>query len=180
MSLNFLEQLLPGCYLMSPQWSTDSRGEFIKTFQNSEYRSLGINFDIREEFYSISQENVIRGMHFQMPPHDHEKMVYCTSGSVLDVLLDLRTDGYGKVACAKISKLNRHIVYIPRGVAHGFLSLEDNTVMIYKTSSEHVPTHDCGIRWDSFGFDWKLNAPPILSKRDEEGLANFDTFITPF
>lgn len=180
MSLNSLKQLLPGCFLINPQWSKDSRGEFIKTFQNSEYQSLGINFDIHEEFYSVSQANVIRGMHFQMPPHDHEKMVYCTSGAVLDVLLDLRKENYGKVACAEISKNNRHIIYIPRGVAHGFLSLEDNTVMIYKTSTEHVPTHDRGIKWDSFGFNWKLTATPILSNRDRDGLVNFDTFISPF
>jgi dTDP-4-dehydrorhamnose 3,5-epimerase/CDP-3, 6-dideoxy-D-glycero-D-glycero-4-hexulose-5-epimerase len=118
-------------------------------------------------------------MHFQMPPHDHVKVVYCAAGAVLDVLLDLRAgSAYGNLASAHLSGDEPHILWIPKGIAHGFLSLTDNSLMIYKTSSEHAPTHDAGIRYDSFGFNWAID-DPILSDRDRQHIALAD-FTSPF
>jgi dTDP-4-dehydrorhamnose 3,5-epimerase len=159
-------ELLPGVRLVTLNRLADSRGSFVKTFQRSVFEANGEPFHFREEFYSTSHRDVIRGMHFQLPPHDHVKMVYCPSGAVLDVLLDLRSgNGQGRVASVILAEDDPSVLVIPKGVAHGFKSLRDNSLMIYKTSSEHAPTHDAGIRWDSFGFDWGCPAP-VLSARD--------------
>ena len=175
--MEILKELLPGCFLLQPKRFEDQRGSFVKTHHEGLSQTLGVNLDIKEEFYSVSHKNVVRGMHFQLPPHAHEKLVYCTRGVVTDVLLDLRKGpGYGRVASSELSGENAHLLFIPKGVAHGFLALTDETLMIYKTSTVHVPEFDCGIRWNSFGFDWGIN-DPIISARDllHSGLAEFSS-----
>jgi dTDP-4-dehydrorhamnose 3,5-epimerase/CDP-3, 6-dideoxy-D-glycero-D-glycero-4-hexulose-5-epimerase len=159
-------ELLPGAFHVPLARLADVRGAFVKTHAPSALARLGIHFDLREEFYSLSHRNVIRGMHFQRPPHDHDKIVYCPQGRALDVLLDLRKGaGYGRSCAVLLDAREPALVFIPRGVAHGFKALEDDTLMVYKTSSEHAPTHDAGVRWDSFGFDWDC-AAPLTSERD--------------
>jgi dTDP-4-dehydrorhamnose 3,5-epimerase len=167
--MTILSEPFPGTYLLRPKVFEDARGDFVKTFHDGLFRELGIEFRPLEEFFSTSRKGVLRGMHFQLPPHDHAKLVYCVRGRVLDVLLDLRTNSpsYGKSVGAELSGENHHQFYIPSGVAHGFLSLENDSVMVYKTSTVHVPSHDAGVRWDSFGFDWALDGAPILSSRDD-------------
>jgi len=177
--MDLIDELLPGCFLLKPKKFIDQRGCFVKTFHKDQFNEYGFDMEIREEFFSVSHKNVLRGMHFQLPPHGHDKLVYCTRGSVLDVLLDLRAgERYGQVASTKLTSENGHIIYIPRGLAHGFLALEDDTLMLYKTSTVHTPEYDSGIHWDSFGFDWGLNKPN-LSLRDEKHIA-FGKFDSPF
>ena len=160
------DELLPETWLYELSGHEDKRGSFVKTYLRSEMDKYGVYFDFSEEFYSSSRRDVIRGMHFQRPPHDHMKLVYCPVGEVLDVVLDLRPgSGYGRFASVKLSEHQPMFLLIPRGVAHGFRALTDGAIMVYKTSTEHVPTHDCGVRWDSFGFDWQC-ASPLLSDRD--------------
>lgn len=159
-------ELLPDTWHFSLNKFEDQRGSFVKTFTRSMLAGHGLAAEFAEEFYSVSRKNVIRGMHFQLPPHDHEKLVYCAVGSVLDVLLDLRGGAhYGKTVSVVLSADVPGIVLIPKGVSHGFRALTDDSLMVYKTSTEHAPSHDAGIRWDSFGFDWQC-AEPIISKRD--------------
>jgi dTDP-4-dehydrorhamnose 3,5-epimerase len=173
------KELLPGCFLLQPKRLEDQRGRFMKTYHQGLCSALGVNLDIREEFFSVSHKNVIRGMHFQLPPHEHDKLVYCTRGAVMDVLLDLRKgSSYGRVASAELSSENAHIMFIPKGIAHGFAALTDETLMLYKTSTVHAPEADCGIRWDSFGFDWGM-AEPIISARDQQHSVFVD-FVSPF
>lgn len=183
--MQFAQELLPGTWLVKLPRFDDVRGSFVKTFSRRALDAtlvdqLGLeSFDFREEFYSTSAKNVIRGMHFQLPPHDHVKLVYCAQGAVLDVLLDLRQGAcYGNVASVTLNASEPALLYIPRGIAHGFRSLTDDSLMIYKTSTEHAPTHDGGIRWDSFGFDWSCNTP-TLSVRDVAHPALAE-FISPF
>lgn len=177
--MDILQEILPGCFLIKPSKEADHRGYFVKTYHEDLYKKLGINFAIREEFFSISHKNVLRGMHFQLPPNDHDKLVYCANGVVLDVLLDLRKGaGYGKAVSVQISSENNQIIFIPKGVAHGFLALSDQALMIYKTSTSHVPESDFGISWNSFEFDWGVDQPTI-SQRD--GLhISFHQFSSPF
>ena len=159
---------------MRPNKFQDQRGSFIKTYHHNTYSVLGIDLTMEEEFYSLSNKNVIRGMHFQQPPHAHNKLVYCPHGAALDVLLDLRRGTtYGQVAVTELTADNGHILYIPKGVAHGFLSLEDQTLMVYKTSTAHAPQSDMGIHWASFGFNWSVTEP-ILSARDQEHVSFSD------
>ncbi len=177
--MKIIQELLPGCFLLRAEKRSDERGCFIKTYQAATFQALGLNFHSQEEYYSRSFRNVMRGMHFQIPPHAHDKLVYCISGKALDVLLDLRRgEGYGKVASLNISMDDGSVIFIPKGVAHGFLSLVDNTVLMYKTSTEYSPAFDRGILWGSFGF----NSPifdPIISRRDQLH-PKFSQFDSPF
>jgi dTDP-4-dehydrorhamnose 3,5-epimerase/CDP-3, 6-dideoxy-D-glycero-D-glycero-4-hexulose-5-epimerase len=177
--MKVLQELLPGCFLLQPQRFEDNRGVFVKTYHENLFQSLGVSLEIREEFYSFSRRDVLRGMHFQLPPHAHDKLVYCAQGTVKDVLLDLRKGaGYGRVAVAELSGENAHLILIPKGIAHGFVVLSDEALMLYKTSMVYMPQADGGIRWDSFGFDWGI-AAPILSGRDQQHSALAD-FVSPF
>ena len=156
----------------------DNRGSFIKTFQASLFQQNGIDFDLKESYFSLSHKNVIRGMHFQLPPHDHSKIVFCPQGSILDVIVDLRKESatYGQYVAQVLSQDNHKAFFIPKGFAHGFKSLEDNTITYYLVSSEHHGAADAGIHYDSFGMDWgKEDA--ILSERDQKfvTLSNFDS-----
>ena len=97
--MELLKELLPSCFLLQPNRVADQRGYFVKTYHEESCKALGISLEIREEFYSVSHKGVIRGMHFQFPPHEHDKLVYCTRGAVRDVLLDLRKgEGIGQVS----------------------------------------------------------------------------------
>lgn len=170
-------ELLPGVLHIPLALFEDHRGSFVKTHLDSALRALGVAFTLREEFYSVSGAGVVRGMHFQRPPHDHDKIVYCPQGRALDVLLDLRRGpGYGLAASVTLTPASPSILFVPKGVAHGFKALVAGTMMVYKTSTEHVPPHDAGIRFDSFGFDWGDGAP-VLSARDaaHPALSEYDS-----
>lgn len=178
--MKIIRELLPGVLLISPDLFEDFRGQFVKVFHAPSFlMQLGINFHVDEEFYSLSKKGVIRGMHFQLPPDAHDKIVYCIRGSVLDVVLDLRKGrNYGHFASVVLSDINQNILYIPKGVAHGFLSQADSSIMIYKTSTVHSINNDAGVLWNSFGFSWGIK-DPIISQRDK-GHVEFDVFGSPF
>ena len=163
----WLPQSIPGVFLCEPFRHFDDRGEFVKTFHAPQAEAEGLRFTIREEFFSISQQNVLRGMHLQRKPHGHTKIVYCTSGSIIDVLVDLREDqpSFRTTLSFALNEKNRNVLWIPEGVGHGFLSLENHTCVIYKTDYEHVPESDTGVHWNSIGFDWPVTNP-IVSDRD--------------
>ena len=114
-------------------------------------------------------------MHFQNPPDDHAKLIYCSSGKLVDIILDIRVGSptYGKFAQVELSGDNYKAVYLPKGVAHGFCVLEDNTCMVYLTSTVHSPQNDAGVLWNSFGCNWPVENP-INSDRDKNfpSLAN--------
>lgn len=177
--MQFERDLLPGVRLVSLRRLEDARGSFVKTYSRQLFDAHGEPFDLREEFYSLSRKDVVRGLHFQVPPRAHAKIVYCAAGAVLDVLVDLRAGaGQGRVASIVLRGDAPALLVIPPGVAHGFKSLADDSLMVYKTSTEHSPEHDQGIRWDSVGFDWQVDAP-VLSDRDRAHPALAD-FASPF
>lgn len=170
---------LPGCFVVRLRRLGDTRGCFVKTFARSVYASAGVEIDMLEEYYSVSHKGVIRGMHFQLPPYDHNKVVYCASGAVADVLLELRRGAsYGKSFAITLSADDPALLIIPKGVAHGFEALTDDSLMVYKASTEYVPECDRGIRWDSFGHEWSAEKA-ILSDRDRAHPA-FADFCSPF
>lgn len=174
-----ITELLPQTWLLELNPVKDLRGTFVKTLSKSLLDKIGYQFELREEYFSISSKNVIRGMHFQLPPYDHIKIVYCVLGSVLDVLLDLRAGpSHGKHRSVILDSSAPSLLVIPKGVAHGFKSLTDDSLMIYKTSSEYAPEYDAGILWNSFNFDWGV-AKPILSDRDMTH-PSFQDFQSPF
>lgn len=158
----------------------DHRGEFVKTIHAERFRESNLNYLYDESFYSVSNKNVIRGMHYQIPPHDHVKLVYVLTGSILDVVLDIRKESatFGKFFSIELSSKNRKGIYIGKGFAHGFMSLEDNTTVEYHTSTVQSSASEAGIKFNSFGYDWGIKNP-ILSSRDLE-FKSFDQILSPF
>jgi dTDP-4-dehydrorhamnose 3,5-epimerase len=171
---------LAGIHVIRPRAFEDARGSFVKTYHAEIFREAGVDFQPQEEFFSISKRHVIRGMHFLIPPHAQSRLVYCLAGKVLDVVVDLRkaSSTFGEVLVQELSAANREMLFIPEGFAHGFLSLEEASAMVYLASRVHSPPHDAGIAWDSIGFQWPVK-DPILSDRDRQFPALRD-FQSPF
>ena len=160
---------ISGLLILSSSIFDDVRGSFKKVLTKNDFDTLSLESNFAELYYSINKKDVIRGMHFQLPPVDHVKMVYVISGEILDVCLDLRASSktFGKYFSIALSGDSNSYLYIPRGIAHGFASLKDNTIVHYAQTSCYSKEHDCGIRYDSFGFDWPVKNP-IISGRDRE------------
>jgi dTDP-4-dehydrorhamnose 3,5-epimerase len=139
---------------------TDDRGAFVKIFNDDFFRLNNLCTDFKESYFSVSDKNVIRGMHFQTPPAQHTKLVYVNKGSIIDVVLDIRTKSatYGRCFSTTISDTQPKLIYIPAGLAHGFLSLENDSIVSYLQTSVYSKENDMGVRWDSFGFDWAVNS----------------------
>jgi dTDP-4-dehydrorhamnose 3,5-epimerase len=179
-SIRMAQSSLSHCFELHYQAATDHRGNFVKTFHESTFRDLGLEAKFVETFYSVSGPRVLRGMHFQRPPSSCAKLVYCLSGRIMDVALDLRIDSptFGQHDVFELSADRSSAVYLPEGVAHGFYVLEAPALVMYHTSSEYNAKADSGIRWDSFGLRWPDTAP-VLSARDTE-LPAFDEFESSF
>ncbi len=171
---------MPGVHLLKPPTFRDDRGTFVKTLHLPSMQSLGLDMTPRESFYSISAAGVLRGMHFQTPPAHHQKIVHCTSGRVLDVLVDLRAgSGFGRTWSVVLDGDEPILLWIPPGIGHGFLSLTDNSWVHYTVDREHSPAHDRGVRWDTIEFDWPTDHAISTSPRDQAHPAIND-FVTPF
>lgn len=171
--MELIKTELEGVFIIKNNIFKDIRGKFIKTYHKLDFEKNNLCTDFQESYFSVSDKNVIRGMHFQLPPDDHEKLVYVAKGKILDVILDLRKESktFGKYISIELSDENGYSVYIPRGLAHGFKSLEDGSIMVYNVSTVYSSKCDYGVKWDSFGFDWDIENP-IMSERDK----NFETF----
>lgn len=174
--MRILETNIPGCFEIFPKIAIDDRGMFVKTFHYDIFLQYQLETNWREEYYSISRKGVLRGMHFQTPPHDHNKLVYCTAGKVLDAVVDMRSGSpaYGQHLLTEICSEKGNMLYIPKGLAHGFYTLSESATMMYKVSSVYAPSHDSGILWSSVGILWS-DMQPILSVRDKS-LPEFSTF----
>ena len=171
---------LSGAAFIHLPFSNDNRGEFTKVFHDSTFKKADIDFVLKESYFSISNKDVIRGMHFQIPNEDHSKIVFCPQGAIIDVMVDLRKDSptFKHFFSQELSAANHKAFYIPKGFAHGFKSLTDNTITCYFVSTEYSKNHDTGVRYDSIGFNWEI-ANPIISKRDSE-FKELKDFESPF
>lgn len=169
-----------GLYVIEKFVSNDNRGSFIKFFNYDEFIKNGIETHFEECYYSASAKNVIRGMHFQLPPHSHDKLVTVIKGSVTDVVVDLRKNSktYKKVFSIELSEKNNKALFIPVGMAHGFVSREDNTTMLYNVGTGYCKECDCGIKYNSIDYLWNVEKP-IVSERDEN-FETIDNFRSPF
>lgn len=178
--MQIIETEIPGLMIVEPNMIFDSRGFFLKTFHNEIFSELGLNTIWKEEYFSSSHKNVLRGLHFQIPPQDHFKLVTCVQGAVLDVVVDLRknSSSFKKVYSVELNSSNRKQLLIPKGLAHGFLSLERNSIMFYKVSSVYSQLSDLGILWNSIDFEWPVKKP-IISQRDKSH-QQLQMFNSPF
>ena len=177
---NLRASTIPGCFEVLPRVLEDARGRFIKVFHRQIFTDLRLETQFAEEYYTVSRWGVIRGMHFQLPPVDHVKLVYCADGTVFDVVVDLRVGSptYGQYASFELSAEKANYVYIPKGLAHGFCTISEKATLIYKVSTVHSPEHDSGILWNSVGVTWPADTP-IISDRDRQ-FPSLADFLSPF
>ncbi|EQD35303.1 dTDP-4-dehydrorhamnose 3,5-epimerase [mine drainage metagenome] len=171
---------LTGSLIINKEVKSDIRGNFYKSYASDELRRNGTDFDVKEIFYSTSSKNVVRGMHFQVPPFEQAKLVNVVKGNITDVLLDLRvnSESCGKFVSLNLSEYDGKTLYIPRGIAHGFVSRSIESIVLYAVDSPYSMLSEGGIRYDSFGYDWRVENP-ILSDRDRSFI-QFDGFMSPF
>jgi dTDP-4-dehydrorhamnose 3,5-epimerase len=167
--MNFNKTSINGLYVVEFKIFTDNRGKLIKPFSKSFTADLDIKTDFLETWFTVSNKNVIRAMHMQVGEFACEKLVSVVNGSVKDVILDTRKDSpsYGEVFDIELNSNDGLALYIPIGCAHGYKVLEDNTITMYMATEVHSAKDDVGYHWNSFGYDWNVDAP-ILSLRDEE------------
>jgi dTDP-4-dehydrorhamnose 3,5-epimerase and related enzymes len=169
---------ISGCSVVPLFHHADDRGEFVKVFQASVAAAAGEDPTIAELFWSRSHRGVVRGLHFQIPPHAHSKLVTIISGTALDVVVDLRVGSptFGQHRALTFDAATPAAVFIPIGCAHGFQATSDDVTIAYATSTEHAPGADRGIRWDSIDLEWPI-ADAVASERDAAlpTLADFDS-----
>lgn len=162
-----IETGLEGLYILETNNFMDNRGAFQKLFNFDWFAKNGLVTDFKEFYFSVSKKNVVRGMHFQLPPYAHTKLVYVSKGSILDVVVDLRKNSatYKQCFSTNLDDTAAKYLYIPVGLAHGFLALEENTIVNYAQTSVYNKEADYGLKFNSFGFDWSVDNP-IVSDRD--------------
>ena len=168
------ESGIKGAYTIEPDVYIDDRGFFMETFHIERYRKLlGINFDFVQDNISRSSKNVLRGMHFQRN-YPQGKIVKASRGEILDVIVDLRKDSptYGTWESFKLSEQNKLQVWIPPGLAHGFLVMSDSADFEYKCTEYYHPEDQNCLMWNDpeVAIDWPIN-DPILSEQDKRGLS---------
>lgn len=158
---------IEGVHVISGKKFSDMRGVLLKPY-SIDFLPLEIDFHVEEVWFTKSVRNVIRGMHLQIKPYECVKIVSVIDGCVEDVVLDLRCNSktYGKYFSIILSDEDALSLYIPGGCAHGYKVLSDKAVVMYLGNEKNVPQCDVGVRWDSFGYDWKISAP-IISDKDK-------------
>lgn len=166
--------------LLTPQRFGDHRGFFGETYSRRRYAEFGVDVEFVQDNHSLSRTvGTLRGLHFQAPPCAQEKLVRCGQGAIFDAAVDIRRGSptYGQWEGYKLTAENGHQLYVPVGFAHGFVTLEPNSEIIYKCTDYYAPETEGTVRWDSCEIDWPLSVDPILSDKDKvaPALADFDS-----
>jgi dTDP-4-dehydrorhamnose 3,5-epimerase len=161
---------IPGVFALELELVHDKRGFFARTYSREELAEHGIDFDVVQASVSFNERRgTLRGMHLQRPPHEEAKLVRCLTGSVHDVVVDLRMGSATQFdwVAVELSAQRRNALYIPAGLAHGFVTLEDSCELAYLISAAHEPSAAAGIRWNdpALGIEWPLE-PQVVSERD--------------
>jgi dTDP-4-dehydrorhamnose 3,5-epimerase len=159
---------LLGAILIEPRVFPDGRGFFLESYKASEFAANGIPEAFVQENHSSSRKNILRGLHFQRPPHAQGKLIRVLAGEIFDVGVDLRAGAtYGKWIGVRLSSENRHMLYLPPWFAHGFLVLSETAEVLYKTTAEYNKAAESGLMWNDpdIGIEWPC-ADASLSDRD--------------
>ena len=169
-----------GLIHLTPIRICDNRGFFGETYSHRRYAEMGIDVDFVQDNHSLSRAvGTLRGLHYQGPPHAQGKLVRCGHGAIFDVAVDIRLGSptYGDWQGYELSAKNGHQLYVPVGFAHGFVTLEPDSEIVYKCTDYYAPETEGAVRWDSCGIDWHLSVDPILSDKDAiaPALADFDS-----
>lgn len=168
--------------IINPKVFGDERGYFLESFNQERYQKHLGNIEFVQDNESLSSKGVIRGMHFQKPPHSQGKLVRVIKGAVLDVILDIRKDSptYGQHECIELTEENKTQVWIPPGFAHGFETLKDQTIFSYKCTKLYNVESEGSIFWKDpdLNISWQSTNPIISDKDQQQNL--FKNFNSPF
>jgi len=180
--MEVIETKIKGLLIIKPKVFADARGYFFESYNQDVFQQHNINANFKQDNQSLSSTGVLRGLHFQAPPHDQGKLVRVITGAVLDVAVDIRKNSptYGEHVTIELTEENKTMFYIPPGFAHGFLTLRDNTIFSYKcTNVYHKASEGC-VLWNDLdlNIDWNISNP-ILSEKDLIG-SPFKDFTSPF
>lgn len=178
--MEIIKTAFEGLFVLKTVNFQDVRGGFQKLYNYDFFKDNGLDYGFKEFYFSVNKKGVRRGMHFQIPPYDHTKLVYVSKGRVLDVCVDIRKKSktYGKCFSIELDDQNAQYLYIPKGFAHGFLTLDDGSIVNYAQTSCYNRECDCGIHQDSIDFDWGV-CNPIVSDRDLQ-FPRFSDYYSPF
>ena len=169
-NMEFLESSLPGAFIIKPERFEDDRGFFARTYCAKEFAAHGLatQWPQCNVSYNIAC-HTLRGMHFQAAPYEEDKLVRCTRGAIFDVIIDLRPESpaYLRHVGVELTEDSRHMLYVPKGFAHGFITMADHSEVFYQMSAPFEPGAGRGYRYDdpAFGIAWPA-APAVISERD--------------
>lgn len=171
MSFIFEKLEIEGVILVKPKVFGDDRGFFMESYKKSEFYQNGITCEFVQDNHSKSAKGVLRGLHYQANPKPQAKLVRCSKGRIYDVAVDLRPNSktFGKWLKVELSEENKHMLFIPRGFAHGFVVLSDEAELLYKADNEFSLESDRGLLWcdKDVNIDWGFDFEPILSEKDK-------------
>ena len=181
--MKIIDTKINGLFLIKPNIYEDERGYFFESFnQNIFDKRIVEKVNFVQDNQSLSSKNILRGLHFQKPPHGQSKLVSVIKGSVLDVVVDIRKNSntFGQYVMEELTEFNHHQLYIPVGMAHGFLALEDQTIFTYKCYNFYHKESEDSILWNDkdLNINWP-NINPILSEKDKNA-KKFSSFVSPF
>ena len=173
---------LAGVVEFTPRVFCDARGAFFESFSARVFEQAGVSHEWVQDNQSSSTRGVLRGLHFQRPPHAQAKLVRVAQGRALDVIVDLRRDSttYGQHLAVELDARRYNMLYVPIGFAHGFVALEDHTLFLYKCSDYYQPSAEGGLRWDdpSLNINWGIDSPNVSDK--DQILPLLEGFESPF
>lgn len=180
--MEVIETSLKGVVVLVPKVFEDARGYFFESYNENLFRQAGLNLKFVQDNQSLSQKGVLRGLHFQNDPWAQGKLVRVITGAVFDVAVDIRRNSptYGKWFGTELTEKNKHMMYIPEGFAHGFVTLQDNTVFSYKCTNFYNKASEGCLLWNDpdIGINWNVENP-LLSEKDLEGKRLKD-FVSAF
>jgi dTDP-4-dehydrorhamnose 3,5-epimerase len=175
--MNIIETEFTGLYIIEPKIFEDERGHFYESYNQEQFIKKNININFVQDNQSLSHKNVLRGLHYQNEPYGQDKLVRVIRGSVIDVAVDIRPDSptYGKHMKILLSDENNISFLIPKGFAHGFITLEDNTIFSYKCSNVYNKESEGGIIWNdpTLDIDWLINDEDIIISDKDSILPKF-------
>jgi dTDP-4-dehydrorhamnose 3,5-epimerase len=180
--MEVIETPLKGLVVLKPKVFEDSRGYFFESYNQNAFIQAGLNLNFVQDNQSLSQKGVLRGLHFQNQPHAQGKLVRVITGAVLDIAVDIRKNSptYGQWFGIELTASNKWMMFIPEGFAHGFETLEDNTIFSYKCTNFYNKASEGCLLWNdpNIGINWKLDNP-LLSEKDLEGtlIKNFSSLF---
>jgi len=180
--MEIIKTPLEGLLVIKPRIFGDDRGYFFESWSKQSFAEVGLDLDFVQDNQSLSNKGVLRGLHFQTPPYAQGKLVRVIKGAVLDIAVDIRKESstYGQHFSVELSETNKTIVWIPPGFAHGFLTLEDNTIFTYKCTGVYNKESEGALIWNDkdLNINWEVN-DPLVSEKDLAA-GNFNNFESKF